>query len=168
MERMVSLTVCLLCLSTLFLPQLAADSPSQPNCTSCFAELVEHYRGRGWIGVTFHRHGPGQGLEVLEIAPEGPAATTSLRPGDVVLFLSGQNIREAETSADVEAILASIEPNKAIDVMVERNEDRLTIELRPRPLPRENLVQVLGQHVLRHGESRQYFGPTGEEKPPGS
>jgi membrane-associated protease RseP (regulator of RpoE activity) len=167
MKRMVRLMFCIACLSALVLPVLRADSPSDPNCSACFADLVEQYSGRGWIGVTFHRHGPREGLEVLEIAPEGPAARTSLRSGDVVVSLGGRNTRDAETAAEIEAILAGIEPGELIGLVVERSGERLTLELRPRPLPREILVQLLGQHVLRYGESRRDFRSARTEKPPG-
>jgi len=99
---------------------------------------------RGWIGVEPQALTPElaqhfglrreQGVLIIGVLRNAPAAQAGIRPGDVVLSVAGQPV------ADVAALLAAVAalpPGQATQVQIERRGEPLTLQVTPgrRPPP---------------------------------
>lgn len=68
-----------------------------------------------------------QGGVLIESVDQGPAASTGLNVGDVILMLDNQPVGNL---ADFERILGAIEPGRAIAVLVQRGDTRMFYALK--------------------------------------
>ncbi|KJS76339.1 MAG: 2-alkenal reductase [Comamonadaceae bacterium BICA1-1] len=99
---------------------------------------------RGWIGVEPQALTPElaqhfglrrvQGVLIIGVLRNAPAAQAGVRPGDVVLSVAGQPV------ADVAALLAAVAalpPGQTVAMQIERQGARLTLQVTPgrRPPP---------------------------------
>ncbi len=93
---------------------------------------------RGWLGVliqevnrdlaeSFGLDKP-QGALIAQVVPDGPAASSPLQPGDVVLEFNG---REVTRSSDLPPLVGRVRPGNSADVLVWRDggERMLQIEI---------------------------------------
>jgi hypothetical protein len=89
--------------------------------------------GTGWLGITVDDSlVPGR-LVVVEVAPQGPAATAGLEPQDLLLGLNGSPLR---TSDEMAAILATISPGMTVKAAVgkgDRVEERTLVATKRPP-----------------------------------
>jgi putative serine protease PepD len=87
---------------------------------------------RAYLGLTTVA-GP-SGAEVQAAMPDGPAARAGLEPGDRILSVDGQAVREPD---DVIDAIDGREPGDTVTVEVERDgrRDRVDVELGTRPTP---------------------------------
>jgi membrane-associated protease RseP (regulator of RpoE activity) len=104
----------------------SAESPSAAAPSSAAA-------GTGWLGITVDDSlVPGR-LVVVEVAPQGPAATAGLEPQDLLLGLNGSPLR---TSDEMAAILATISPGMTVKAAVgkgDRVEERTLVATKRPP-----------------------------------
>ena len=93
---------------------------------------------RGWIGVEPQALTPElaqhfglrreQGVLIIGVLRNAPAAQAGIRPGDVVVSVAGQPV------ADVAALLAAVaalSPGQATQLQIERQGQRLTLQVTP-------------------------------------
>lgn len=149
----------------------ATADTERPDCTPCFEDLVRSFETRGWLGLSLHRDGLGESLEVLAVAEDGPAAATSLRPGDLIVSMGGRATAEVGSRENVEEMLAAIKVGQRVELIVLRGEQRLSLTVTAHSMPPDRLIRALGAHVLERGQEdrRVRFGaPPAREKPPGS
>lgn len=73
------------------------------------------------------------GVLVTEVSPGGPADEAGIEAGDVILSIDGQEIDEEHSFSE---ILFSHEPGETVDVVIQRDELKMTVkvELSTRPL----------------------------------
>jgi S1-C subfamily serine protease len=74
------------------------------------------------------------GVVILRIQPNSPAARAGLRPGDVIVSFAGQPIQEAET---VQKIVQDSTIGQPVEMVIDRQGQRLTLSVRPEALPVE-------------------------------
>ena len=74
------------------------------------------------------------GVVVEEILPDGPAAKSELRPGDVITAVDGKTVQTARQLKDE---IAGKKPGQPTTLSVVRAKDHLTIKVTPEALPNE-------------------------------
>ena len=91
---------------------------------------------RGWLGVTiqnvdrnladsFGLDRP-RGALISQLAPDGPAASAGLEPGDIIIEFDGEMI---DTSADLPHVVGLKAPGSEVDVKVVRDRKQRSIEV---------------------------------------
>lgn len=108
-------------------------------------DLVKHGRViRGWLGVTAQDMTPGLaetlGLEevrgglVSEVVPGSPAHQGGLQPGDVLVGINGEPVRDGYEAMN---IIAGTRPDTEVTLNVIRNGEKkdLTVKVGTRPSP---------------------------------
>ena len=100
---------------------------------------------RGWIGVEPNPISPEmaetfgtkatQGVVITGVLQNGPAATSGIRPGDVVVKVAGQTVQSVP---DLLSAVAALKPGKAYAFEIDRQNKLLTLSITPavRPKPR--------------------------------
>jgi putative serine protease PepD len=78
------------------------------------------------IGVVLNRAYTGEGAEILEITPGGPAQNAGIRVGDVI---TGFNGRQVVDSTELVVAIRSYAPGEQIEITVTRNGQSSTIPL---------------------------------------
>jgi putative serine protease PepD len=81
---------------------------------------------RAYLGVRTEQPQSEDGAVVFQVAPDGPAADTDLRPGDRIVDLAGRAIKEPSDLSD--AVLDH-KPGDRVKLTVERGGDRRTIDV---------------------------------------
>jgi len=125
-------------------------SPTQTNLGIGWAipvnevkELMYFLINRGpWIGVTttpnsrglarYFSLGTSEGMLVVQVVPNSPAARAGLQPGDVILQVDSVNIKTAEQFT--RAILAH-KIGESIQLGIQRGSERLTLQVEAGKVP---------------------------------
>jgi S1-C subfamily serine protease len=86
---------------------------------------------RAFLGVQ-SRDSTGDGVTVTAVTGGGPAARAGLRPGDVIVEITGRPVREAD---DISSVVNARRPGDEVQIVVERGGDRrtLTVKLGTQP-----------------------------------
>jgi len=71
-------------------------------------------------------------IEVAGLAPDGPAAAAGVRPGDLLLTVSGRAVSQP---GPLQAIVEFAAPDEPLEVVVDRAGTRLTFAIRPQIQP---------------------------------
>lgn len=79
-----------------------------------------------------------QGILIIRVVPNSPAARIGLRPGDVILRINNQPVT---TSEEVQQILEKNGLNNNLQIQVLRNAQNLVFTVKPEPLPSPNNIQ---------------------------
>ena len=104
---------------------------------------------RGWIGVEPNDLSPElaetfdvrakEGVIITGVLQNGPAATAGVRPGDVIVSISGKPISDV---TQLLAVVSSLKPGVEAGVVVQRKTSTLKLKLvpgvRPRPKAQKN------------------------------
>ncbi|MFI5402979.1 MAG: S1C family serine protease, partial [Planctomycetota bacterium] len=78
-----------------------------------------------WLGVRVRRDPvPGQGLKVLQVAPEGPAAAAGVRDGDILKSLEGRSLDHIE---DLREALDGAKAGDCLSAELAREGETLTL-----------------------------------------
>ncbi len=98
---------------------------------------------RSWLGIAMPSPfdlqrlkadlpGLAAGVMVKAIQPDGPASRSTLEPGDIITAVDGKSVR---SSGQLVAEVARKVPGREIQLEVLRDEQALTIRLKPEPMP---------------------------------
>ncbi len=101
---------------------------------------------RGWVGIepmeltaelieTFGLPKQSEGVIVTGVLQNGPAASAGLRPGDLLLKVAGQPVKNV---GELLTQIASLTPGKSVKLEVVRRNQSLTLDVTPaqRPKPK--------------------------------
>jgi serine protease Do len=88
------------------------------------------------------RDAPGRGAEIVRIREDSPAVGSTIRVGDVVVDVSGQEVRTAEDFRQVERSLIPGQTAKLTVVRGPRGEGRRTVQLTVVELTAERAVAI--------------------------
>lgn len=109
-----------------------------------FRSIVEHGRVvRGWLGIVSAElvAAPGdarepdtRGIRVTAVMPEGPAAVAGIQPGDVILTIAGEPVRDTRS---LQSRVGGLEPGTRVTISGLRNqrpfETQVVLSERPTP-----------------------------------
>ena len=123
------------------LPPPAADShdpAGDPSRTPGYLGLVSDDRGE-----------QGQGVRVVQVLADGPAAQGGLRVGDLIISIDQEPVR---SMADLAAIVRASEPEAIKNFEVRRDEEivALAVQLGHRPAPQERPYSQFGRIESGH------------------
>ena len=102
---------------------------------------------RGWVGIepmeltaelaeTFGLPKQSEGVIVTGVLQNGPAANAGLRPGDLLLKVAGQPVKNV---GELLTQIASLTPGKAAKLEVMRRSQSLTLDVTPAQRPKPKL-----------------------------
>ena len=102
---------------------------------------------RGWVGIepmeltaelaeTFGLPKQSEGVIVTGVLQNGPAANAGLRPGDLLLKVAGQPVKNV---GELLTQIASLTPGKAAKLEVMRRSQTLTLDVTPAQRPKPKL-----------------------------
>ncbi len=122
---------------------LAAASPWRRLIVLLAGPMMNLAAGVLIYAIIFVRIGlPGAGpIQVLEVAPNSPAAQAGLQPGDLILQVQDTEIDSSRTLQDV--IFANLE--RPVEITFQRGDQIQTVTLTPRrdPPPNEGAIGIL-------------------------
>jgi membrane-associated protease RseP (regulator of RpoE activity) len=102
--------------------QPPASPPAFPRTALAAAESVAaaapEAAGHGWLGLSVDDTVVTGRLVVVEVAPEGPAARSGVRPQDVLLAINGSQLKDSDELA---AALAAIAPGQRVRMALGRD-----------------------------------------------
>ncbi len=73
--------------------------------------------GRGWLGITHMENAPAGGVVITSIAPNSPAASAGLEPGDVITQIGNQPV---ESVGDVNSALMGLVAGNTAQIQFDR------------------------------------------------
>jgi len=114
--------------------QLLAALQGTTGLQSNQAALVASARRLGAIlGVHVRPPASGRaGVEVVALAPDSPATTSGLAPGDIIYALDGQRV---QSPAELQAQMLTRKPGETVVLDVLRNETAVRIAVQTRAWP---------------------------------
>jgi len=105
---------------------------------------------KGMLGINMARVPQGQGVLIEGVVPETSAETAGLRPGDILVALDGQAVRDI---GDVMTRVAAIAVGQQIRVSLVRGGRpvEITVTMQERPRDRGDTFDVLYHEVVSRG-----------------
>jgi len=106
--------------------------------------IAERLAQQGWANETwigFMGIDQPDGVEVVDVTPDGPAATAGLRPGDIISFLDGAPI---DHMGGITAGLRRAVPGDTLVVLVRRNGELVALRIEAAAYPNERLSEPTG------------------------
>lgn len=82
---------------------------------------------RAWLGVRVHKEPAPEGLKILEVAPDGPAAAAGLKDGDVLRTLDGRPLARIE---DLRLLLEEARAGESLVAELSRQGERLSVPIK--------------------------------------
>nr|WP_299039635.1 trypsin-like peptidase domain-containing protein [uncultured Psychrobacter sp.] len=121
---------------------------------------------RGWLGIEIQSQlrDPTQletstGVEVLNVVPQGPAAISGLKTGDIILTIDGVEMTDANTLIQY---VARKPPNTVLNTQILRNGKQAEIPVTLAERPSQEVVQR--PVIMEGGPEQNYYGES-QERP---
>jgi len=121
---------------------------------------------RGWLGIEIQSQlrDPTQletstGVEVLNVVPQGPAAISGLKTGDIILTIDGVEMTDANTLIQY---VARKPPNTVLNTQILRNGKHAEIPVTLAERPSQEVVQ---RPVIMEGGPEQSYHGESQERP---
>lgn len=121
---------------------------------------------RGWLGIEIQSQlrDPTQletstGVEVLNVVPQGPAAISGLKTGDIILTIDGVEMTDANTLIQY---VARKPPNTVLNTQILRNGKQAEVPVTLAERPSQEVVQ---RPVIMEGGPEQNYHGESQERP---
>ena len=121
---------------------------------------------RGWLGIEIQSQlrDPTQletstGVEVLNVVPQGPAAISGLKTGDIILTIDGVEMTDANTLIQY---VARKPPNTVLNTQILRNVKHAEVPVTLAERPSQEVVQ---RPVIMEGGPEQNYHGESQERP---
>ncbi|MCG3881203.1 trypsin-like peptidase domain-containing protein [Psychrobacter sp. Ps3] len=121
---------------------------------------------RGWLGIEIQSQlrDPTQletstGVEVLNVVPQGPAAISGLKTGDIILTIDGVEMTDANTLIQY---VARKPPNTVLNTQILRNGKHAEVPVTLAERPSQEVVQ---RPVTMEGGPEQNYHGESQERP---
>lgn len=124
------------------------------DVATCARQMAEHFRKRGWVGINM-KHDEERDLVVIDrVIPNSPGEAAGLRAGDVLRGLNGIDY-DTKNEEALKKAHESFRPGASATFTVERQGQRLDIEVQLGEIPEEVLAQWIGHHVLEYHTAKE-------------
>jgi hypothetical protein len=126
----------------------AQEATCPREASTCAQQMAEHFKERGWVGVTPDINPDTGVISVVHVFSNSPAQKAGLVAGDIVLGFNGVT-HETDNEAFMRAY-NSFRPGDRVVFNVERGGDKLDIEVRLEHIPEAILAQWVNEHLLEY------------------
>lgn len=108
---------------------------------------------RGYLGVVLRDY-QDQGVELVEV-DNGAAMQAGLRPGDLILALNQQPVRQRQ---EIMQLLRWLDPNTIVDAKIQRNSQQFEVKitLGSRPEASDHAADMMKKSLRRDGFSKVF------------
>lgn len=139
--------VCMLTLAALVVPAWAQAGICPEETEKCAQQMSEHFKKRGWVGINMDIDEETGRVTVTNVVQNSPAERAGFEEGDVLNALNGVAYT-AENEAALKTEHQSFRPGGTAVFSVDRDGQKLDIEVHLEAIPDAILAQWIGQHVL--------------------
>jgi predicted metalloprotease with PDZ domain len=137
----------------LLVPVLALAGEEDEKCegdaTVCARDMAAALKKRGWMGIYFDYDKQVGHVVLDEVFKGSPAEAAGLEVGDILLVLNGIAYTDENKKALMEAY-KEMRPGGIMTFEVERNGERLEIEVTIGEIPDYIVAQWVGKHMLEY------------------
>ncbi len=115
------------------------------DAQACLNWFAEHYKNRGWAGVSLERSD--EGLRVSEVHYGTPAAKAGVKTGDVLVAINGveYNEKNKEQMAGLEKLMV---PGQEFTYTIARKGKNRDISFALDEMPMDVVARMVGMHML--------------------
>ena len=135
-RRSVLITCCVL---IMILPAQATVGQAEDNgFTACARQMTEHFRKKGWVGIT-PKYDDDGAIFVVHVFADSPADKAGIRKGDYIRGINGNDRKTAPKKFLEE--YDSLRPNRVTVFDLEREGGRLSVDVLVDVIPESTLQQ---------------------------
>jgi C-terminal processing protease CtpA/Prc len=155
MKRLL-ITTLVLTLSAPASSLLAGDEKGKEQCpqsaATCAEMMREQFSQRGWVGINMEYDKEAGVTAITNVVADSPAAKAGFQVGDVLRALNGVEYAE-ENEESLKEQYASFRPGSKATFSVDREGERLDLEVELERIPEAILAQWVGQHILDYHQA---------------
>lgn len=115
--------------------------------STCAQQMAEHFKERGWIGITPDINSDTGVISVVDVFSNSPAQKAGLQVGDIVIGFNGVRHRKTNNEAFMR-VYSSFRPGDKVVFNIERGGEPLDIVVHLEPIPDAILAQWIDEHLL--------------------
>jgi predicted metalloprotease with PDZ domain len=132
-------------------PALAAaeDEKCKQDATVCARDMAAALKKKGWMGITFDYDEEAGEVVLEEVFKGSPAEAAGLEAGDILLVLNGIAYADENKEALAKAY-KGMRPGGTMTYDIERDGQRLEIEVTIGEIPDYIVAQWVGKHTLEY------------------
>jgi predicted metalloprotease with PDZ domain len=122
----------------------AGDQKCSGTARECDQQIRQFLSGRRFLGATIDDRNPG--LVIKSVAPNGPAESAGLIPGDRLIACNSKSLTQA-TTRDFKQILADARETGELRFIVWRRGVYKRIRAKLEPYSKEQLDKIIAAHL---------------------
>ncbi len=132
-------------------PALAAAEyeKCKQEATVCARDMATALKKKGWMGITFDYDEEAGQVVLEEVFKGSPAEAAGLEAGDILLVLNGIAYTDESEKALIETY-KGMRPGATMTYEIERDGQRLEIEVTIGEIPDYIIAQWVGKHMLEY------------------
>lgn len=149
----------------LTMPALAGESgqgASHKKCPystqECLNSMNARMKATGWVGIEYDADEATGRMVVQRVLPGSPAEKAGLQEGDILIAMSGIEIKKDNEKALME-IRKTWKPGRAVQYTIQRDGQAKKIEIVLGEWPADLLARYIGEHMLEHAEADAAIAP---------
>ncbi len=129
-------------------PAFAGDGECTASTQECLDYMTNQLKNTGWVGVELDMSS-GEGAEIVKVVEGSPAEEAGIQVGDVLLAISGIELKE-ENTEKLRAARAEKKPGSSVSWSMSRNDEHRELAITLAPMPADILARYIGNHMMEH------------------